>query len=768
MSSNGLPKSARLVVVCIVAWMTTACAVLQGPPEPVSLQARIDAFPTEAMPVERPVEVRWSSRMIPYISAETDGDAAFALGAVHAHLRLGQMTLARMITQGRISEMAGPWTTDIDAAIRAFDFGRAAPQIYAAMPPDTRVWMDRYVEGINHYAAQLDPEEWPHEFAIGGLDWEPWRPEHSIAIGRLSGIDINWGTWFSLLQIEDEDVRNRVLARLDDLSRNSKATFGDTVAQTDTLRSVEQVIALATQVGKSGSNSMVVAPSRSASGHALIANDPHLGFNMPNIWLIAGLQSPSYHVVGMMVPGTPVFGFGRTPHLAWGGTNLRATTSELVDVSTLTPDQIETVQHEIGVRYWFDETWETRRTAFGPIVTGITELFGETPDLAINWIGHRVTDETTALLGAMKARDFSEFRDAMKDFALPPQTFLVATKDGDIASMIATTVPARPANDPLRPLVSPERTARHFERVVSGEQLPYALNPAAGFLASANNRPTPDESIPYGGIFPQDQRIRRIVQLMQQRDDWTAEALMAMQMDTVSLLSVELLQAVLPRLRRVAKSEPSYTPLIDLLANWEGDYNTDSREAPVFEAFIERFLASAYQSLDARAEFAVYKRLGRDRRLALDDLQQLDDAGWNAAIAAGAPAALDVFVKGTRWGDIHKIAVGHILSRVPVLGDAYLERVIEVPGTKETIFKTSHDATDEVHRSTFGAQSRHVSDMGDPDANHFVLFGGQDGWIGSPAFSDQVPLWRTGKLVQVPMTPDAIRNLHPIVTTLQP
>ncbi|MEM7746557.1 MAG: penicillin acylase family protein, partial [Pseudomonadota bacterium] len=370
----------------------SGCAILSGPPGPVTADARLNALPTQGLPVEHPVEIRWSERMVPFITAETDGDAAFTLGLVHAHLRLGQMAIARQITQGRISEMAGPFTTDIDAALRAFDFGRAAPQMLAAMPPETRAWMDRYVEGVNFYADQIPDGAWPHEFAVGGLEWEPWRAEDTLTLGRASGIDINWGVWIILLQLEDVALRDRVLERLVGLSRDGRATFGDSARSFAGLKAFEQVVALGTQAGKSGSNSFVLSPERSASGAALIANDPHLGFFIPNVWLIAGLRSPSYEVVGMMVPGTPVFGFGRTPHLAWGGTNLRATTSELVDVSDLPSEAIETVDHEIGVRYWFDERWQTRRTEYGPIMSGISALFGDTADFAINWVGHRVTD----------------------------------------------------------------------------------------------------------------------------------------------------------------------------------------------------------------------------------------------------------------------------------------------------------------------------------------------------------------------------------------
>ncbi|MEM9060231.1 MAG: penicillin acylase family protein [Pseudomonadota bacterium] len=756
------------LVTFAVALVLGGCAILQGPPGPVTADARLSALPTQGLPVERPVEIRWSDRMVPFITAETDGDAAFALGLVHAHLRLGQMAIARQVTQGRISEMAGPFTTDIDAALRAFDFGRAAPEILAAMPPETRTWMDRYVEGINFYADRIPDDAWPHEFAVGGLDWEPWTAEDTIRLGRASGIDINWGVWISLLQIEDSALRERALGRLVGLSRDGRATFGDSDRRFAGLEPFEQIVELGTATGKSGSNSFVLSPERSASGAALIANDPHLGFFIPNVWLIAGLRSPSYEVVGMMVPGTPVFGFGRTPHLAWGGTNLRATTSELVDVSDLPPDAIETIDHDIGVRFWFDEHWQTRRTKYGPIMSGITELFGETPDFAINWVGHRVTDETTALLGAMKARGFEDFRTAMKDFALPSQTFLVATRDGTIASMIATGVPARPENDPLRVIASPERTERHWQRVVSGDQLPFEVNPPEGFLASANNRPTADESTPYGGTFPQDERVRRIVEILQARSDWTAEDLAAVQMDAVSPLSRELIAAVRERLIAAGQADPAFSEAVELIVNWDGDYAVDSRAAPVFEAFAERFVRAAYDGLGRAEEAGIYLRFSRARRLLLDDLPDLDDAGWGAALAASLPAAAEVAAEGTRWGDIHRIAVGHVLSRIPYLGEPYLERLVPVPGAKETIFKTAHSPSDAPHVATFGAQARHVSDMADPDANHFVLFGGQDGWIGSPAFSDQVPLWRTGRLVQVPMTPEAVRAAHPLRMMLQP
>ncbi|MEM7059123.1 MAG: penicillin acylase family protein [Pseudomonadota bacterium] len=752
----------------IAGAMLASCAVLQGPPGPTTFDARFQKLPTQNMPLEKPVTIHWSDEMVPFIEAETDADAAFALGVVHAHLRLAQLALARHIVTGRISEMAGPFTTDLDAFIRAIDFGRAASDIHDAMPPETRIWMDRFVDGINHYAAQVD--EWPHDMQAAGIEWTPWTAEDTLTLARVSGININWRLFLQILAIEDDDLRETVLARINQMSKDSVATFGDGKAfgDLDGIETLQRVLALSDIVGKNGSNSMVVGPSRSASGSAMIANDPHLGFLIPNPWMIAGIRSPSYEMVGMMVPGTPVFGFGRNRNLAWGGTYLRAATGELVDVSGLPPEQLETVRHEIGVRFWFDEVWETKNSPYGPVPAG-TLPFAEAPiPYAINWIGHRVTDETSALLGAMKAKTFQDFRAAMKTFAVPPQNFLVADRSGNIGSMVATTVPVRPPDDPIRIIVSPERSAKHWQDLYDPTELPFELNPPKGVLASANNAPNHDTTRPYQGIYGQDERIRRIEELLASRETWTVDTLTKLQIDTVSPLSRELIAALRPRLTTWSATTADQQKAIDLILAWDGDYAVDSLAAPVWEAFIEAFAPAVYQALGRADEGAVYKQTGRARRTVLDDMANLDEAGWLAALGTAVPLAGDIAGKGQRWGDIHQIKVGHILNNVPVLGGRYLERQIPVPGANATIFKTSAERTNDLNTANFGAQARHISDLADPDANYFILFGGQDGWIGSPAFTDQVDRWLKGGFIQLPLEPEALRRTNPHVVRLMP
>src|SRR4051794_28508772 len=116
---------------------------------PVRRAARLAAFPTEGLPGERPVTIRWNEQLVPYIEAETDRDLAVALGAVHAHLREGQMDFLRLLAQGRLSEVLGPFAREVDHALRIVDFGRAAPEMERRLPPRTRGGGEGDCGGVN-------------------------------------------------------------------------------------------------------------------------------------------------------------------------------------------------------------------------------------------------------------------------------------------------------------------------------------------------------------------------------------------------------------------------------------------------------------------------------------------------------------------------------------------------------------------------------------------------------------------------------------------
>ena len=124
--------------------------------------------------------------------------------------------------------------------------------------------------------------------------------------------------------------------------------------------------------------------------------------------------------------------------------------------------------------------------------------------------------------------------------------------------------------------------------------------------------------------------------------------------------------------------------------------------------------------------------------------------------------------KFSSWGDMHKLALKHPLNRLPLAGDNYVFAREPASGSSLTVMKTAHRMTDEVHETRYGANARHISDLSDPDANYFVLLGGEDGFLGSDNFLDQFAVWSGGATIQVPLNPEKVRSMFPHSHILKP
>ena len=738
----------------------SACAVLAPLPKPKGLAARLESFPTRGLPLDGRVTVRWNERQIPFIEAGSDGDAAFALGLVHAHLRLGQMATARMLARGRVSEMIGPMGIDIDRGLRILSYGRAAAEIERTMDGDARLWVRRFVDGVNHY--QASAAELPHDFAVLGLEPEPWTVADVLAIGRLGGTDVNWLVWADLLPLRAREDWPDLWARLVREGGTSFASFGApgrTAAIPPWLAGIP----------RSGSNSVAVAGRRSATGGALMANDPHLGIFIPNVWLIAGVRSPSYHAVGLMAPGLPIFAIGRNPHIAWGGTNMRAASSDLYNVDDLPASGIAERRERIGVRWWFDDETTVRETRWGPIVTDAPLLAKlDLPPLALKWTGHSASDEIGAMLRVSRARNFPEFRAAFDSFAVPGQNMLYADREGNIGQVMAVWLPTR-RSAPDDIFLDRDAHDASWGAMRTGADLPYSLNPETGFLVSANNRPS-DTDIPVGFFFSPSDRVRRMTALIADETAVDIESLKALQQDIYMSSSVALRDLFLSRLDGLgltAAAEARGAEAVGRLREWDGEYRRESRGAVTFEqfrhGFVRRFYVLRYGEDDGEA----FAKMRRGTALLADDIAAADEATVREALAAGLRAAADGLDAFADWGDMHRLRLAHPLSNVPLIGGRYRFAEEGVGGSSETVMKTAHGATAERHTVTYGSNARHISDLSDPDANYFVLLGGQDGWFNSSTMLDQWELWRRGEYVRVPLTPSEVRAEFPHVLTLE-
>ena len=735
--------------------LLSACAAL-SPPR-TTVRERLDALPRQGLPLERPVTIRWNAQLVPFIEAETDRDLAFALGLVHAHLRHGQLELYRHAVFGRLSELAGPIASDADQALRILDLPRAAPAVLAAMSHEDRAWLDAYVEGVNWQIARAP--RLPPDFSLLGLSREAFAAEDIIGIGRLAGADVNWMALPEVLRARNRPDFARTWARSLASGRGGTSFGAGEPGPAETLLSAS----------RSGSNCVAVSASRSATGGALLASDPHLGITVPNFWVLVGLLSPSYWAVGFTIPGVPVVTVGRSERLAWGGTNMRAAASDLIDITEREDAAVVSRPVRIRTRLWRDARRTIRDSRFGPVVSDIPFLGTRTGEcLALRWTGHDPSDEIGAFLRVMRARNVDEFRSAFAGFAVSPQNMLAADADGNVIHVLAARLPRRTWQVPLGPTIDADAADAGWASFAATTDLPFARNPPDGFFASANNRPTVSSDVPIGWFFSADERVRRLQALLSSREKVGPQGLMALQRDAISTGARDLARELVRRIDETPGAAAAGSGALAALRGWDGSYDAQARAPVPFETLLHDLLPAVYGVKDVAALPPEVKSWGVLVAVLPGDLDALVPDVRAQALRRSLGAAERNLSRFPTWGDMHRLEMNGILSRAPLIGGAFRYRSLPASGSRDTVQKTAHGFVDGRHGSFYGSQARQVSDLSDPDANWFVLLGGQDGWSGSEAYLDQVDLWAKGEYVRLPLRPETVAVEFPLLTRLWP
>jgi penicillin amidase len=747
-------SATRIVALLWSVALLSGCALLTPLPDAASLDERLKVFPTRDLPLGSPVAIHWNEQQVPFIEAQSDADLAFALGMVHAHLRLAQMTILRRIVEGRLSESAGPLAVDIDHALRILNFGRGAAKFEAEMPAETRAFVEDFVNGINYYQGKLSEKELPHEFKVLALKREPWSVRDVLAVGRLAGTDINWLGYFSLLKLQARPDWPELYQRILKVGGESMASF----SSADQSGLLKQLLAGSS---RTGSNALVVSGARSNTGSALLASDPHLGIQMPNLWLIAGMKSPSYHSVGFMIPGVPIVALGRNPEIAWGGTNMRAASSDLFDVSQLPPNMLKPRRERIKVRWWLDKSVTVRDSPYGPVISD-AELLGwkGKPPFALRWVGHEKGDEITAMLKASRARNWAQFRAAFDTFAVSAQNMVYADRSGNIGQVMAAMLPIRARPLPTDLIQNPADPGAQWKTIANAAQLPVAFNPKSGFLASANNKPT-ETPFPVGYVFSQDDRMQRMHAIMRAKPKLGLDELKAIQRDVYVTSSVQLRDlyvAAIKRTKADAELPRRAQRALELIQGWDGQYRAHDQAPVAFELFHHRFQESYYVGRYGEEAANTMFSIAAMPRLLMEDIPKIPEAELKPLLTEALAEAGRKLNRFKTWGDMHRLALSHPLAFAPLIGGKYRFGDMPAAGSTESLMKTAHSSTDQRHFTRYGQQARFVTNLADPDANYFVLLGGQDGWLGSANALDHLPLWQAGEYIQVPLRPEIVRT----------
>ena len=773
------PNSLRMLAGLAGGLLLSGCSYLIHQPQEQTLDQRFESVADAAAPITAPMTIRWNQHAVPYVQAANNQDLAFGVGMVHAHLRLGQMTVMKMIAQGRISELAGPvpQVATIDHALRMINLCGSGEKSLAVMSERGREWIHHFTRGINWYIERMETPTSEHKAL--NMAFETMTEQDVMCVARLVSADLTWAVYFKFLKLAEQPGWQEAFDYLvnkrltDSATATSNNELNPSITQPVTHRpqaddAIQVLSQLFMQFSKSGSNSVAIHRSRSATGAALIANDPHVGLTLPNFWLLIGMQSPEIQTVGLTIPGVPVIGVGRNPNIAWGGTNMRAISSHLIDVSELPDDQITSRTETIKRRGWWSTERTIRETRFGPILTDLA-LFDQDKlpyTAALDWVGRQGSDEITAFMDVSRASNWTEFREAFEPYQVSAFNMLYADHDGNIGMLPAYGQPVLSQTDKTLDLVK----SRH-NRIVgirSPIEQTNPFNPERGYIASANNKPFADPAIPYAYSFSNNDRFDRLTDLAESTPAVTLNDLKQWQRDTFSHGSHEIRRILLERapLDNVNDQESVYQNLLD----WDGYYRSDSRGAVAFEGV----MAAAWEEYCQQPEHSAlmqeylkkdenWKPVIRQWLIALPQETLVDSLNQWIRVAAKNTD------EKTVWGDIQRQPQNPALGMVPYVGSRYRLKDYPAEGGNDTLFKSVHALGTDKQDAYYGSSARHISDLSSLDENYFVLHGGQDGWLKSPNMNDQTVLWRKGEYIRMPLSPEVIeQTFNRFVTQLTP
>ena len=739
--------------------------------------------------LEQPVEILRDSLGVPHVWAGSLADAVFAQGYLHATDRLWQLEMFRRVAQGRLSEFFGEETLDADRFLRALGLARAGRG--TAISPETRALVEAYVRGVNAAMAG-----WrgllPPEFVLLRAGFERWELEHSLAVEKIMAWDLSqYGVSMSLARARATAGDEAVLELLpsypdwgvtilqdapggpagDEIAGgpvvpaaavSTEAVYrdllpppvpGDLIASARMPAAARTALEAASTVR--ASNSWVVGGSRTATGMPLLANDMHLSLDHPNIWYLIGLHAPGLDVVGQSLPGAPGVIAGHTAGVAWGFTNAMVDDSdffiERVDPADssryLTPEGSEPFrvrEESIRVRGRAEPMrMVVRETRHGPVMTSVDPVPGGQL-LAYRWGAHDPSTTFDGILAMNLASSAGELIAALALFTSPYQNVVFADTAGNFGYQLAGAVPLRRSGrPPLLPV--PGWTGEHdWTGTLPYERNPRLLNPASGFIATANNRQGLDSLslVISPNRWEDPYRAQRITELIEAGSDHDAESMRAIQLDVRSGFIARYRAQAGRAFRRAGLDS-----LAAALETWDGRATVESTEATLFHAWAEALgtalRARFYRAAGGSGYFPQYM-VGR----------ALDAGGASVDSLAGQAALEAAGASGRPWGQVHLLRISHPFQEVPLIGGllGFGRRDLPRPGDDYTVDAAPFEGSVPLFEVTAGPSQRSVTDLGDLGrGGGFILPGGQSGRPANRHSWDQLERWQRGELWRLPL-----------------
>lgn len=726
---------------------------------------------------------------VPHIRARSEADALFGLGFVHAQDRLWQLEYLRRLGRGRLAEVLGPPALERDKMFRTLGIAQSAAATWAHYAREHRELIESYVAGLNAATERQRRNGLPPEFAILNIEPEPWRAEDVLVFAKVLGwsVDRNWNQELLRMQVVQKVGEARaaqlmpaytpdgpiVIPQDNVLSQHGEHQLAVSAPSLDG-EFISRLAALERDVAESsglaggpgiGSNNQVLAGARTTTGKPLLAADPHLPSQIPSIFYRVHLNGGRLDAIGATAAGLPGILMGHNGRIAWGWTNANADVQDLYLERIHDGREVEyngereplQIRDEvIRVKGAADVVLTVRSTRHGPLVSDLVSPNG--PALALRWAALNSDDDAgiAAYLEANRARNWREFTDAFRRFKSHSQNLLYADADGNIAYVLAGTIPIRAAGDGTGP-VPGWTSAFEWRGYIPFDELPVSINPRQGYLASSNNKIAPD-SYPYtiGSGFAAPYRAARVRELLSSTSHFSPDDLERVQADVLALHARELM----PLLTGIQPANDTGRQALDLLRRWDLRMTPESAAAAVFAAWYIQLAESLFADELGDALWRIYSDQLHMVSMAASsavrtDSEWCDDVrtAVRESCSSIASSALSLAltrmaaVQGTnepdawQWSKAHRTVFFHApFDSDPDLSKRF-NRIVPNGGDKHTVNVASNPRWTEYDQRHI-ALYRQIIDLGDFTQSRWMAAPGQSGIVTDSHYDDLIEEWR--------------------------
>lgn len=813
-----------IIVVVVGGGFLIYNDTLRGPLPQIDGNLSVDGL-------EAQVEILRDSWGVPHIYASNQHDLFFAQGLVQAQDRWWQMEFFRHTGNGTIEELTGKTDSLIgtDIFIRTVGWRRTAETEVGLLGEAERAILQAFADGVNAYILNRAPDDLALEYRLLGLtgvsiQFEPWTPADTLVWSKVMAWNLTDTTDYEYTRQAIYETLGEAMAAdftppypydsdrptilyPEDLPINEASAAAKITPSMVSETRLNSLMAGGVQPGEFafsdgdpgiGSNNWVTTGSLTASGTPLLANDPHLGIQMPSIWYEIGLhclpldeQCP-LDVVGFALSPAPGIIIGHNANIAWGVTNVGADVQDLYQIM-LNPENPLQYQwngewrdmtvHEETINFGDGAapiTIKVRETHLGPIIndnrindeTGEVEGYNNTDPLVMRWTGSDPGTIFNAVFKLNRATNWQQFRDALREWNVPAQNFVYADVTGNIGYQTPGSMPIRPAGkDGLTPTPASADTDV-WQGYIAFDDLPRIYNPARDYIVTANQAVVPmayynqlaekvsaDANTLLSYDWAYGQRAQRITELLQQFAPNTVQTFQQIQGDNKNMDA----QLIMPYVANLdlSSAQPGLEDARALLLGWDFHMQMDSPQAAMFGEFSATLLHNLFDDQLPEGYTATNHQLWAIVQL----LEQPDNPWWDDAATpdvveqrdailirsleegyAVANAALGTDRATWQWGKLHTatfVSNPLGLSGIDMIEQLVNRGPVPVGGGSDSVNATGWNPASGNFAVGGLPSMRMIVDLANFDESVTMHTTGQSGHPGSPHYDDMIESWRT-------------------------